>query len=366
MEYIHALRNTQASRRTLDSAPPNTVVSVTPWPWPRSSALIFSFSVEGTYGGGDSIEPELEMTPLLGKFFNGNETQATFVILGKIAEEHPDMVKSLQLSQQDIGGHGYSHCFLDELSAKEQETEITRTRRIIHEVSGHSIIGWSSPYCNYTKDTYDILSDKGFKWTSNWGRSLWGCMPFRPVIDEKAYDLIEIPAEDIHFDNLYRKFKMTPKQVETLWLSHLNRSIYRNDLFHLCAHPVNLTDNRAEPIFNVLNAALKSNKAWVASCTQISERWRAFENIKFSVNIQDNKDYLQIKGIVENQNDADMADWAIRIRTVLNIKEVEGSAECFIDEGRRKALIRIPKIGGGSSDSIDASVVLDLNAKETT
>ncbi len=72
------------------------------------------------------------------KILEENNAKATFFIIGKNAEENPDMVKKTYSAGHEIGNHTYSHRNLRKHSIDEIDVEIAKTQKIIKDITGES------------------------------------------------------------------------------------------------------------------------------------------------------------------------------------------------------------------------------------
>ena len=216
-------RGLQKLRRDYIGLQTGITINLNLWPWPYLSSVVFSFDCEGKYGGWSNDDGELDFVPKFAKLLSNNGVAGTFNFVGKFAEEHEDLVRKTVDLKPDIGGHGYTHCLLDGLKPKKQKEEIEKTKRTLEKIVGRDIIGWRSPYLTYDKTTYDILTDMGYKWVSNWSCSLFGEQPFFPIIEGRRYNIVEIPVDEIHYDlRMFKyEFELNPFDVELLWLNRI-------------------------------------------------------------------------------------------------------------------------------------------------
>lgn len=282
------------------------VVDLLPWPWPYRGAYSFTFDCEGTYGGGSSFKGETEIVPRLAQFFARNSLKATFNFLGKVAEEYGEAVRAVCQARQDIAGHGYSHRNLDGLSESEQESEIQRTVDAIGVASGKRIVGWRCPWGTYDRHTYEVLEQLDFKWASNWSRSMWGSLPFYPMLDGKTFKLVEIPFDDVHFDaQMYNKYQAAPDQVLPLWQNYMAEARRSNGLFVLLSHPVNLAEDieRVEVIEELVSSGILMGDVWICSCGELADRWEALRHVAIFVeSMSESRNDFTARLTVENKS----------------------------------------------------------------
>jgi polysaccharide deacetylase family protein (PEP-CTERM system associated) len=83
-------------------------------------------------------------------------TKATFFILGRCAEEHPDLIRAVAAGGHEIATHGYSHSKIYDLTPETFDAELARSIERLASVTGKKILGHRAPYFSITE------------------RSLWG------------------------------------------------------------------------------------------------------------------------------------------------------------------------------------------------
>jgi polysaccharide deacetylase family protein (PEP-CTERM system associated) len=96
--------------------------------------------------------------------------QATFFILGSVAQRHSKMVKRIADSGHEIACHGWSHQLIYQQSQKHFEQDIIRTRSLLRELSGQPVLGFRAPSWSITEKclwAFDIIAEAGFKYDSS-------------------------------------------------------------------------------------------------------------------------------------------------------------------------------------------------------
>lgn len=365
-EYVHAWRELEGVDRKKELADLDFAVKLSIWPWPNLGAVSFTFDCESTYGGSKVDNGEIETINKLREVFDNVKIQSTFNIVGKFAKQNSAVIENLDNSNQDIAGHGYSHVYLDHLPVTEQEKEIKKTISVIKKIIGREIKGWRSPYGTFDKNTYTLLEKFNFEWGSNWGRSLWGDIPFRPIIGNRLFNIVEIPFDDNHFDaKVYNKYYIKPSQVELLYRNQIEEAIENNSLFVILNHPIVLADDkkRIDVIKNLVKFC-KSKAIWVASCSQIAKRWILFKNTDLKIHsLKTREKSTDIELSIANRNNESLKNLALIIKNDSGIEETSSSSETLIMRGNlqrcNKALIKVPEISPNS----EIDVTLQLKRK---
>jgi peptidoglycan/xylan/chitin deacetylase (PgdA/CDA1 family) len=363
-EFVHAKRGLEGAKRIPLHINLNTV-SLGFSPWPNNSALALTFDCEGTYGGGKTIKGETELVPEFSEKFQNLGIQATFNFLGKIAYDHPEVLQFAKEKNQDIAGHGFSHCNLDGLSEKEQRSEIERTIAEIKNACGEKVIGFRAPYCTFDLTTYKLFEEYGIKWTSNFGRSLWGDFPFRVSLESKEFQIIDIPFDDIHFDAwIFKRHNIEFKQALLLYKNHIFTTKLKNGIFTLLAHPAGLAldRGRAEVILKLAEYAAKQKNLWVTSLNNIYKRWITLNNLSWHIrHKKESRNSSKYELVVENKNPSSLDDLVFIINHHKDIKSVKSNLMWMYDKDaipqKRKILLRASTIKAHSTQKLKFAII---------
>ncbi len=80
------------------------------------------------------------------------EVRATFFLIGKKAEECPDIVKEIQKDGHLIGNHSYDHVNLSEMTEGAACEQIEKTNQVIEEITGEAPQYLRPPFGSYKKN----------------------------------------------------------------------------------------------------------------------------------------------------------------------------------------------------------------------
>ena len=131
-----------------------------------------------------------------------NSTKATFFILGEVAAEFPELVRSIADAGHEIDVHGYYHHQVFKLTPPEFNKQIHDAKAILEDISGKAVQGHRSPAFSITASTrwaWEILVKEGFKYDSSVfpfrGRRYgWPESPLDPyIIKTPCGSITEIP-----------------------------------------------------------------------------------------------------------------------------------------------------------------------------
>jgi polysaccharide deacetylase family protein (PEP-CTERM system associated) len=145
---------------------------------PSQKEHVFSVDVEDWYQGielpmseWDRYEPRVEtsMGRLLDLLVKHN-VKCTCFILGRLAEEHPALVKKIHEEGHEIATHGYSHEKIYNLEPAQFKEQLKRSLGTLEDITGESVIGHRASYFSITKESLwalDILSEEGILYDSS-------------------------------------------------------------------------------------------------------------------------------------------------------------------------------------------------------
>lgn len=74
------------------------------------------------------------------------QAKATFFVTGRWAKKNPELVKEIATRGHEIGNHGYSHPHPDKISVAANEEEISKTEKIIQDITGLKTKFYAPPY----------------------------------------------------------------------------------------------------------------------------------------------------------------------------------------------------------------------------
>jgi len=179
------------------------------WPDGKKSALAFGWHVdgeagalagepgniahftarsEGSYGVSTGLPRILEMHDRLG-------VPGTFFFPAYVAEMNPQIVRKLIEHGHHIGLHGYLHENVFTLNEEEEREIFNKSYRILCDVAGQKILGWSAPTWGVRKNTLEAIVDLGMIYDCSLmeyddpylittGRGTLVELPISPVLDD--------------------------------------------------------------------------------------------------------------------------------------------------------------------------------------
>ncbi|MEQ1600138.1 MAG: XrtA system polysaccharide deacetylase [Methylophilaceae bacterium] len=98
------------------------------------------------------------------------QVKATFFTLGWIAERYPQIVRNIVDNGHELASHGYQHLRASDQSQSEFLDDITRSKKLLEDLSGQAVIGYRAPSFSIgTRNLWalDSLQEAGYLYSSS-------------------------------------------------------------------------------------------------------------------------------------------------------------------------------------------------------
>ncbi len=223
---------------------------------------------QGTYGARVGV-------PLLLHVLRRFELKATFFVPGWVAEHHPDVVAAIADQGHEIAHHGYLHEDVTALDETEERRVLERGIEALRRVTGTSPVGYRAPYWELTPRTLALLSEYGFRYSSN---LMSHFLPWQ----HPETNLIELPVQWLLDDAPFFLFRtgagsrpLLPAQhAFQAWVEEF-QGIYRfGGLFNLTMHPELIgRPGRILMLERLIEHILSYPHVWVATGREIADYW---------------------------------------------------------------------------------------------
>jgi len=106
------------------------------------------------YADWDKCESRIERgTMRLLELFRKHNVEATFFVLGWVAERFPDLVKEVERGGHEIASHGYSHRLLTYMTPDEFRADLLRSLEVLARTTSQSVLGFRAPSFSLTSRT---------------------------------------------------------------------------------------------------------------------------------------------------------------------------------------------------------------------
>jgi polysaccharide deacetylase family protein (PEP-CTERM system associated) len=98
------------------------------------------------------------------------DINATFFVLGYIAQRNPDLVRKIADGGHEIASHGFNHLMITHITEVEFRDDLEKSLNAISKITNQSVIGFRAPAFTITETTLwalDILKEYGFQYDSS-------------------------------------------------------------------------------------------------------------------------------------------------------------------------------------------------------
>jgi len=102
--------------------------------------------------------------------FDEHRVKGTFFTLGWIAERFPAMVRRIASEGHEVASHGWSHVRVTQQTPGEFREDVTRTKKMLEDVSGQGILGYRAASYSVGRDNLwalNVLRETGHKYSSS-------------------------------------------------------------------------------------------------------------------------------------------------------------------------------------------------------
>jgi len=123
------------------------------------------------YAEWDRCESRVEgNTMRLLDLFRKHKVEATFFVLGWVADRYPDLVKEIERGGHEIASHGYSHRLLTFMDPQEFRSDLLRSLEVLARTASQTVLGFRAPSFSLTSRTLwavEILRQSGIRYDSS-------------------------------------------------------------------------------------------------------------------------------------------------------------------------------------------------------
>lgn len=102
--------------------------------------------------------------------FDEYSAQATFFVLGWVAERYPEIVREIDRRGHEIASHGYSHQLIYKQSPEDFKAETVKSKNLLEDIIGKQVNGYRAASYSITRKSLwalDTLIEAGFTYDSS-------------------------------------------------------------------------------------------------------------------------------------------------------------------------------------------------------
>ena len=123
------------------------------------------------YADWDKCESRVEGNTLrLLELFRKHQVEATFFVLGWVADRFPDLVREIEHEGHEIASHGYSHRLLTYMTPQEFRADLLQSLEALAKSAKQDVLGFRAPSFSLTSRTLwaiEILRESGIRYDSS-------------------------------------------------------------------------------------------------------------------------------------------------------------------------------------------------------
>lgn len=150
---------------------------------PHSPRIILSFDVEEHYrieaARGLSISCQQEdhyrqrldySTRWLLHQLAARQVQATFFVVGQIAEHNPRLIRAIAEAGHEVASHSWDHRRVHHFSPATFRDDVSRSKDALEQVTGSAVVGFRAPTFSIVRETLwaiDVLAELGMRYDSS-------------------------------------------------------------------------------------------------------------------------------------------------------------------------------------------------------
>jgi len=104
------------------------------------------------------------------ELFEQQQAQATFFLLGWVAERYPQLVRAIHAAGHEVASHGYNHTKATLQSRAEFATDIKDTKKLLEDIIGAEVYGYRAPSFSIDKTNewaFSELKAAGYLYSSS-------------------------------------------------------------------------------------------------------------------------------------------------------------------------------------------------------
>lgn len=208
--------------------------------------------------------------------------QATFFVLGCLAQGYPSLVRRIVSDGHELASHGFDHVRVTQLSRDAFRDDVARTKAILEDIGGIAVRGYRAPsysICRGNLWALEELKQAGYEYSSSIypiNHDLYGMReaPRHPHYPAGQLGVLEIPVTTVAFHRTRLPcggggfFRLYPYWFTRAALRRVNNADALTGIFYL--HPWEL--DPCQP--RIVEAGLKSRFRHYLNLRRVEPRLR--------------------------------------------------------------------------------------------
>ena len=142
--------------------------------------------------------------------------QATFFVLGWIAERLPHLVREIYSRGHEVASHGYFHRCCNESPSEDLEKDLVDSKNLLEDIIGDRIYGYRAPSFSINDDVLKIIEACGYSYDSSYnsfalhgryGKVDLSGYPRKGIAMKLSENFYEIPISNLKLCKRMNSFK---------------------------------------------------------------------------------------------------------------------------------------------------------------
>ena len=100
--------------------------------------------------------------------WDGTSIQATFFVLGWIAERCPSLVKEIHNRGHEVASHGYHHNLCRQEGAQSLRQDLSDSKRLLEDIIGSPVLGYRAPGFSIDENILTLIKEAGYLYDSSY------------------------------------------------------------------------------------------------------------------------------------------------------------------------------------------------------
>lgn len=177
------------------------------------------------------------------------DVKATCFVVGRVAQERPQIVRMIMERGHEIASHGFHHLLMHQLNPRSFRDDLRTSIDVLQEITGAAVEGFRAPAFSLRDEhrwAFEVMADEGIRYDSS-VRVTWpfGLDAGRSLIDTaNAYGLLEFPSLALGWGR-YRVpieggggLRLVPEFISSLAVKRSRRAGFSIPIY---VHPYDLT-----------------------------------------------------------------------------------------------------------------------------
>lgn len=137
---------------------------------------------------------------------DGTPIQATFFILGWIAERCPALIKEIHSRGHEVASHGYQHTLCRQEEVKSLRQDLSDSKKLLEDLISAPVTGYRAPGFSIDDDILSLIQSAGYHYDSSYnsfgfnpryGKVDFSSYPSRAGVIALDNDFSEIPVSNL-------------------------------------------------------------------------------------------------------------------------------------------------------------------------